>query len=66
MTDFVWGDADTIWAGYRSGAFVQHDVHHSYSPLDTISRHAVTWDPLGGVAFVTGRKTLGEIPFDDM
>lgn len=32
----------------------------------SISRHALSWDPMGGIAFAVGKKSLGEIPFDDM
>lgn len=98
--DAVWTSSDTICTVYRSGAFVRHDVAHSYAPLhdldsyipssghDTpdlspdhtsrhglmpqalhggsLNQHALAWDPMGGVAFMTGAMQAGEIPFDDM
>jgi hypothetical protein len=32
----------------------------------SMNRHALAWDPMGGVAFASGPMAPGEIPFDDM
>lgn len=66
MTDIAWSDTDSLWAGYSSGCFTQHDVRFSYTPLDSIPRHAITRNAVGGFAFITGKPRPGEIPFDDV
>lgn len=99
VKDAVWTSSDTICTVYRSGAFVRHDVAHSYAPLHdpdayipssgadntnassfqsligmmpqalqggSLNRHALAWDPRGGVAFVSETTQPGELPFDDV
>ncbi len=61
----IWTDSDSFCAVYRNGALTRHDVQHSYTPIDRIPRHSITWDAMGGMSFITGKRDMGEIPFDD-
>jgi hypothetical protein len=44
----------------------QLDLRNSYKPLDAIPRTAVTWEAGGALAFVSEKKGLWEVPFDDV
>lgn len=52
--------ADSAPSDPRNGAAVQAMVSGS------MNRHALAWDPMGGIAFASGPMPLGEIPFDDV
>ncbi|KAF8334603.1 uncharacterized protein EI90DRAFT_3288120 [Cantharellus anzutake] len=62
----LWTDSDSLCAVYQNGAFTRHDVQHSYTPIDRVPRHSMAWDAMGGMSFITGKRDIGEIPFDDV
>ncbi|KIM74206.1 hypothetical protein PILCRDRAFT_711720 [Piloderma croceum F 1598] len=66
VADIAFADSHTIWAQHPSGTFSQLDIRQSSRPIDAIPRTCVSWEAGGGLAFVSGRKSPWEVPFDDV
>jgi hypothetical protein len=66
IVDIAFADSHTIWAQHSSGTFSQLDIRQSSRPIDAIPRTSVSWEAGGGLAFVSGRKSRWEVPFDDV
>jgi len=64
--DIAFADSHTIWAQHSSGTISQLDIRQSSRPIDAIPRTSVTWEAGGGLAFVSGRRSRWEVPFDDV
>lgn len=64
--DIAFADSHAIWAQHSSGSFSQLDLRYSSKPLNAITRTAVTWDPVGTLAFVTDQRKRWDIPYDDV
>lgn len=47
-------DADILWATHKDHALLaQHDLaHDAQRPLENVAKAAVTWSPMGELAFV--------------
>jgi len=65
-TDIEWSNSGALWATYKNGTFVQHDLRECYRPLDNITRSPLTWDAAGTVTYATESVSLADVPFDDM
>ncbi|KAH9830000.1 uncharacterized protein C8Q71DRAFT_788214 [Rhodofomes roseus] len=66
VSDIAFADSHAIWAQHSSGTFSQLDLRASCKPLDAVSSTAVTWDPIGTLAFVTDQRKRWEVPYDDV
>lgn len=64
--DIAFCDSHAIWAQHTSGSFSQIDLRDTTKPLDAIPRVAATWGATGSLAFVTEKKDICEIPYDDL
>lgn len=64
--DIAFADSHAIWAQHSSGSFSQLDLRHCSKPLKAITRTAVTWDPVGTLAFVTDQPKRWDTPYDDV
>ncbi|KZT72008.1 hypothetical protein DAEQUDRAFT_686910 [Daedalea quercina L-15889] len=66
VRDIAFADSHAIWAQHSSGAFSQLDLRFCNKPLDAVSRLAVTWDPMGTLAFAMDQRKRWEVPYDDV
>ncbi|KAG8968972.1 hypothetical protein FRC03_005238 [Tulasnella sp. 419] len=66
VSDVVWGDGGALWAFYKNGSFVQHDLRDCVRPLDTLARNSISWDVTGSISYAIDESTSHEIPYDDI
>lgn len=64
--EIAWNDHGTIWAAYRSGLLVQHDVRLSSRPVDGLPSNPISWDPRDSIAVALEQWEVGDVPFDDL
>jgi hypothetical protein len=62
----AWNDHGALWAAYKTGTIIQHDVRHSSVPLLNLPGTSSSWTPDGHLTFTAHRQHEGEAPFDDM
>lgn len=62
----AWNDHGSLWAAYKTGAVVQHDVRHNTVPLQGVPGTTSTWTADGHLSFSAHRQAEGEVPFDDL
>ncbi|CED84390.1 WD40 repeat-containing protein [Phaffia rhodozyma] len=65
VAELAWNTHGTLWAAYKNGGIVQHDIRYHSRPLDQIPRSTVAWDQSNNLTFVADAHEPGEIPFDD-
>ncbi|KAH9977109.1 hypothetical protein BGW80DRAFT_1287386 [Lactifluus volemus] len=66
VTDVEFRDSHALWTQHSSGTFAQLDLRYSYRPLDAVPRHAASWTISDTLAFVVDRKSMWEVPYDDL
>lgn len=51
---------------YKSGSFVQHDLHNTSRPYDLIQRQALSWSANSNLFFVADKPQPFDPPYDDL
>lgn len=64
--DMYVADSYAVHILYRSGAFVQHDLHSVTRPYDAVPRQAVSWNASSSLFFVADKPRPFDPPYDDV
>lgn len=66
VTDVAFNEGNAAQVVYKSGAFAQLDLREATRPVDTIGRHALSWNANSSLFFVADPVPLSEPPYDDL